>query len=129
MVFCFFGSFASHFRNKLSIHGSNLNSIFVIMSELKFFLLKGFLIQNFNPMDLINFLKKIKISHLYCNGHIEDDIMQNHEQKQKVKKSEYCILVAGSAFICRINLFFFRKTWFGICYFLQIFSNILLFLV
>jgi hypothetical protein len=31
--------------------------------------------------------KKWKSSHLNCNGHIEGDIMQNHE-KTKVKKSE-----------------------------------------
>jgi hypothetical protein len=36
-----FGSFAPHFQIKLSTHGSNLNSIFVVMSELKFFLLTG----------------------------------------------------------------------------------------
>jgi hypothetical protein len=45
---------------KLSKHGSNLNSIFVIMNELKFFLLMGVLTQNFNTMDLVNYLKKIK---------------------------------------------------------------------
>jgi hypothetical protein len=32
--------------------------------------------------------KKSKTSHLDHNGHIECDIMQNHEQKQKLKKSE-----------------------------------------
>jgi hypothetical protein len=31
-------------------------------------------------------LKKIKSSHLDRSGHIEGDIMQNHEQKKKVKK-------------------------------------------
>jgi hypothetical protein len=54
----FLGSFATHFKIKLSIHGSNLNSMFVIMSELKFFLLTGVLIQNFNTVDLVNFLEK-----------------------------------------------------------------------
>jgi hypothetical protein len=39
-----FGSFAPHFQIKLSTHGSNLNSLFVIMSELKLFLLVGFFI-------------------------------------------------------------------------------------
>jgi hypothetical protein len=38
--FFFSGSFAHHFHIKLSTHGSNLNSMFVIMSELEFFLLK-----------------------------------------------------------------------------------------
>jgi hypothetical protein len=33
-------------------------------------------------------LKRIKVSHLDCNGHIEGDIMQNYEQKKKVKKIE-----------------------------------------
>jgi hypothetical protein len=33
-------------------------------------------------------LKKLKTSHLDRSGHIEGDIMQNHEQKEKVKKSE-----------------------------------------
>jgi hypothetical protein len=58
MVFPFLGSFAAHFQIKLSKHGSNLNSTFVIMSELKFFLLTGVLIQNFNTMDLVKFLEK-----------------------------------------------------------------------
>jgi hypothetical protein len=34
-------SFATHFQIKLSTHGSNLNSIFVIMSELEFFFDRG----------------------------------------------------------------------------------------
>jgi hypothetical protein len=80
----FFVSFASHFQIKLSIHGSNINSIFVIMSELKFLLLTRVLTQNFNTVDLIKFLeKKSKTSHLDHNGHIKGDIMQNHEQKKK----------------------------------------------
>jgi hypothetical protein len=60
MVFSFLESFATHFQIKLSTHGSNLNSIFVIMSELKFFSLTRVLIQNFNTMDLVKFLEKIK---------------------------------------------------------------------
>jgi hypothetical protein len=56
----FFGSFASHFQIKLSTHDSNLNSRFVIMSELKLFLLTGVLTQNFNTMDLLKLLEKIK---------------------------------------------------------------------
>jgi hypothetical protein len=59
-----FGSFAPHFQIKLSIHGSNLNSTFIIMNELKFFLLKGVLTQNFNTMDLIKFLEKNKKLHI-----------------------------------------------------------------
>jgi hypothetical protein len=33
-------------------------------------------------------LKKSKTSHSDRSGYIEGDVMQNHEQKQKVKKSE-----------------------------------------
>jgi hypothetical protein len=51
-----FGSFAHNFQIKLSIHGSNLNSIFVIMNELKFFLLTRVLTQNCNTLDLVKFL-------------------------------------------------------------------------
>jgi hypothetical protein len=60
----FFGSFATHFRIKLSTHGSNFNSIFVIMSELEFFLLMGVLIQNFNTMDLVKFTEKNQKLHI-----------------------------------------------------------------
>jgi hypothetical protein len=59
-----FWSFAPHFQIKLSTHGSNLNSIFVTMSELKFILLIGVLIQNFNTMDLVKFLEKIQKLHI-----------------------------------------------------------------
>jgi hypothetical protein len=54
----FFWPFAPHFRIKLSTHGSNLNSIFVIMSELKLFFLMCILTQNFNIVDLVTFLEK-----------------------------------------------------------------------
>jgi hypothetical protein len=81
--FLFSGSFAPYF---LSTYGSNLNSIFVIMSELKFFLLMGVLIQNFNTMDLIKlFEKKSKTSHLDRSGGIEINIMENHELKKSEK--------------------------------------------
>jgi hypothetical protein len=40
-------------------------------------------------VDLAKFLEKNKkTSYLDHSGHIEGDIMQNHEQKKKVKKSE-----------------------------------------
>jgi hypothetical protein len=39
--FLFLGSFAPHFQIKLNTHGSNLNSMFEIMSELELFLLTG----------------------------------------------------------------------------------------
>jgi hypothetical protein len=57
------------------------------MSELNFFLLTKVLTQNFNTVDLVKFLeKKSKTSHLDCNGHIENDIMQNHAQKKSEKR-------------------------------------------
>jgi hypothetical protein len=56
--FSFFVFFAHHFQIKLSTHGSNLNSIFVIMSELKFFLLMGVFPQNLNTVDLVKLLEK-----------------------------------------------------------------------
>jgi hypothetical protein len=59
------------------------------MSEVELFLLTGVLTPNFNTMDLVKILgKKPKTSHSDRSGHIEGDIMQNHEQKKKVKKSE-----------------------------------------
>jgi hypothetical protein len=67
----FFESFAHHLKTKLSTHGSNLNSIFVIMSGLNFFLLIGNLTQNFNIVDLIKFLEKNKkTSHSDLSSHI-----------------------------------------------------------
>jgi hypothetical protein len=64
MVFLFFGSFAPHFQIKLSTHGSNLDSIFEIMSELELFFLMGVLIQNFNIVDLVKFLEKNQKFHI-----------------------------------------------------------------
>jgi hypothetical protein len=51
-----FESFAHHFQIKLSTHGSNPNSIFVGINELKFFLLMKVLILNSN---IVEFVKKI----------------------------------------------------------------------
>jgi hypothetical protein len=48
----------------LSTHGSNLNSIFVIMSELEFFLLMRVLTQNFNTVYLVKFLDKKQKLHI-----------------------------------------------------------------
>jgi hypothetical protein len=56
----FFGTFAPYFQIKLSTYGSNLNSIFVIMSELELFFLTGVLTPNFNTMDLVKILEKIQ---------------------------------------------------------------------
>jgi hypothetical protein len=60
----FWGSFAPHFQIKLSTHGSNLNSIFVILSELELFLLTGVLTPDFNTMDLIKILEKNQKLHI-----------------------------------------------------------------
>jgi hypothetical protein len=62
--FLFFGSFSFHFQINLSTHGSNLNLIFIIMSELKFFLLTRVLTQNFNTMDLVKYLEKNQKLHI-----------------------------------------------------------------
>jgi hypothetical protein len=60
------------------------------MSELELFLLTGVLTQNFNTMDLVKILEKnLKTSHSHRSGHIEGDVMQNHEQKEKVKNQDF----------------------------------------
>jgi hypothetical protein len=64
MVLFFGGSFAPHFQIKLSTHGSNFNSKFVIMRELKFILLMRVLTQNFNIVDLVKFLYKNQKLHI-----------------------------------------------------------------
>jgi hypothetical protein len=57
------------------------------MSELELFLLMGVLTPNFNTMDLVKILEKNKkVSHSDPSGHIEGDLMQNHEQKKSEKK-------------------------------------------
>jgi hypothetical protein len=81
----FWGTFAPHFQIKLSIHASNLNSRFVSVSELELFLLTGVLTPNFNTMDLVKILEKNQKLHLQIVD-IEGNVMQNHEQKIKVKK-------------------------------------------
>jgi hypothetical protein len=80
MVFSFFGSFAPHFQIKCSTHGSNLNSILVMMSELEFFCLWSLnsKLQNCGSCKIS--WKNSKTSHLDLRGHIEGDIIQNHEQ-------------------------------------------------
>jgi hypothetical protein len=41
-------------------------------------------------MDLVKFLdKKSKTLHSNHSGHIEGDVMQNHEQKKKVKNQDF----------------------------------------
>jgi hypothetical protein len=60
----FFGSFAPHFQIKLSVHASIFNSKFVSMSELELFLLTGVLTPNYNTMDLVKILEKIKKFHI-----------------------------------------------------------------
>jgi hypothetical protein len=60
----FLGSFAHHFQIKLSTDGSNLNSTFVSMSELEFFLLTKVLTQNSNIVELVKFLGKNQKLHI-----------------------------------------------------------------
>jgi hypothetical protein len=60
MVVSFFWVFVPHFQIELSTHSSNLNFMFVIMSELEFVLLMGVLTQNYNTVNLVNFLKKFR---------------------------------------------------------------------
>jgi hypothetical protein len=59
------------------------------MNELELLLLTGVLTPNFNTMDLVKILEKNQklLIHI-VSSHIEGDVMQNHEQKKKVKKSE-----------------------------------------
>jgi hypothetical protein len=85
----FLGSFAPHFQIKLSIHASNFNSRFVSMSELRIIFVEGDLdskLQHYGPCK--NSWKKSKTSHSDRSSHIEGSVMQNHEKKKKVKKSE-----------------------------------------
>jgi hypothetical protein len=59
------------------------------MSELEFFLLTRVLTQSFNTMDLVKFLEKNKKLHIYIvMVTLKGDIIQYHEHKKKVKKSE-----------------------------------------
>jgi phosphotransferase system IIA component len=64
------------------------------MSELELFLLIGVLTLNFNTVDFVKILEKNKkTSHSDHSGHIEADVMQNHEQKKekwnKVKNQDF----------------------------------------
>jgi hypothetical protein len=59
------------------------------MNELKFFLLTGVSTQNFNTVDFVKFLEKNQKLHIEGEGLVEGDIMQNHEQKEKVKKKKW----------------------------------------
>jgi hypothetical protein len=67
---------------ELSTHGSKFKSVFVIMSELIFFVDGGLdsKLQHCGPCKISR--KKSKTSHFDCSGHIEGDIMQNHEEKK-----------------------------------------------
>jgi hypothetical protein len=73
--FCF-GSFADHFQIKLNAYGSNLNSIFISMSDLEFFLLIDSRLKTPTLWNLHNFLKKQKkTSHSNYDCPIEDVIL------------------------------------------------------
>jgi hypothetical protein len=53
-------------------------------------------------MELVSFFEKISnLSYSYPSNHIENDIMQNHEQKQKLKKK-----MKTQDSIGKTNLFF-----------------------
>jgi hypothetical protein len=85
----FFGSFAHHFQIKLSAHGLNLNSIFVSMNELEFFLLKGVWTQNSNTMELVKFLEKTQILHIQIIAvRLKMTSCRTMSRKQKLKKSD-----------------------------------------
>jgi hypothetical protein len=84
----FFGSFAPHFQINLSKHGSNLNSTFIIMSELKLFLLIWVLTQNFNTVDLVKFLEKNQKLHILIIAVTMKVTSCRTMSKRKVKKGE-----------------------------------------
>ena len=72
---------------KLSIDGSNFNSMFVIISELKFSLLMGGLGSKAQYCGTCKISwKNSKTLQLDCSSYNEGDIMQNHEQMKKWKK-------------------------------------------
>jgi hypothetical protein len=84
--FLFFGSFAHHFKIKLSIHGSNCNSRFVVMSELELFSLTWILILNFNTVDLVKILEKNQKLHIQIVAVILKITSCRTMSKKKVKK-------------------------------------------
>jgi hypothetical protein len=94
MVYFLFGSCAPHLQIKLTTYGSNLNSMFVIITKLELFLLKGVLTQSFNNVDLVKFLEtNKKTSHLDCNGYIEVTSCKTMSKKlKKLKKVKTKIL-------------------------------------
>jgi hypothetical protein len=51
----FLRSFAYHFQIKLITHGSNLNFVFIIITDLQFFLLIWVLVPNFTTLNLVKF--------------------------------------------------------------------------
>jgi hypothetical protein len=86
--FFFFGSFAHHFQIKLSTHGSNLNSIFVIMCKLELFLLMMVLTQKFNIVYLVKFLEKNQKLHIQIIAVTLKVTSCKTMSKKRVKKSE-----------------------------------------
>jgi hypothetical protein len=99
--FHFFGSFAPHFQIKLSIQGSNLNSRFVSMSELEFFLLSWVLTQNFNIVDLVKFLEKNQKLHIQILAVTLKVISCKTMREKKVEKIEKLHVLMG-----KTNYFF-----------------------
>jgi hypothetical protein len=60
MVFSFFWVFCTSLPNQVEHTWLNFNSRFISMSELELFLLMGVLTPNYNTMDLVKILEKIK---------------------------------------------------------------------
>jgi hypothetical protein len=70
------------------------------MSEPKFFLLMGVLIQNFNTMDLVKFLEKNqKLHNQIIAVTLKMTSCKNHEQKKKVKKNENLRIYGQNKFL------------------------------
>jgi hypothetical protein len=63
--------------------------MFVIMSELEFFLLTGVLTQNFNTVDLVNFFEKTEKVHIQIVAiTLEMASCRTMSKKKNVEKSE-----------------------------------------
>jgi hypothetical protein len=89
MLFSFFWVFCNSLPNQVGTHDSSFNSIFAIMSELKFFFLMGVLTQNFNTMDLVKFLEKNQKIHIYIiTVTFKVTSCRTMSKKKEVKKNE-----------------------------------------
>ena len=89
MVFSFFEVFCTSLPNQLEDTSLKFQLHICNYEWAKILFVDGGLdskLQHYGPCKIS--WKKSKTSHLDRSGHIEGDIMQNHEQKEKVKKSE-----------------------------------------